>query len=171
MRGTIARVAASINDYIVIVLLSFKHVMTSFSADPVTFASNLAKIAEQSQHIVQEFAARNAHNAHFGGNQLHLSGAFAEWFARMMADPQKVLELQLGWWQETLGLWQATAQKFMGEAGPAAIEPEGKDRRFKDKAWQESIVFDFIKQFLSARRALDSTQLPEYRRHGPADQS
>ena len=46
-----------------------------------------------------------------------------------------------------------TAQKFMGENGAPVIEPEGKDKRFRDKAWQESIVFDFIKQsyLLTAR--------------------
>lgn len=121
--------------------------MTHPHADVNAFASNLAKIAEQAQLIVREFAARNANKVNFGtGDPLHLSGAFAEWFARMATDPQKVMELQLGWWQDTLNLWQLTAQKFLGENGDAVIEPESKDKRFKDKAWQESIVFDFIKQ-------------------------
>jgi polyhydroxyalkanoate synthase len=71
----------------------------------------------------------------------------------MMADPQKVMELQIGWWQDTVNLWQNMAQKFMGENGTPAFAPETKDKRFKDKAWEESIVFDFIKQsyLLTAR--------------------
>jgi polyhydroxyalkanoate synthase len=128
--------------------------MTGSHTDVATFTANLAKIAEQSQLIVQEFAARNAGRASFGtADPLHLSGAFAEWFARMMADPQKVMDLQLGWWQDTLNLWQAMAQRFLGENGAPVVEPDNKDRRFKDKAWQESIVFDFIKQsyLLTAR--------------------
>ena len=128
--------------------------MTQSQADVAAFAANMAKIAEQSQLIVQEFATRNAQGGVFGAaDSAHLSGIFAEWFARMMADPTKMMELQLDWWQETLNLWQSTAQKFMGENGTAAIEPDSKDRRFRDKAWQESIVFDFIKQsyLLTAR--------------------
>jgi len=121
--------------------------MTQSQPDVVTFAANLAKIAEQSQMIVQEFATRNTGGTNFGtGDPLHLSGVFAEWFARMMADPQKLLELQMGWWQDTLNLWQHTTQKFLGENGGPGIEPDIRDKRFKDKAWQESIVFDFIKQ-------------------------
>jgi polyhydroxyalkanoate synthase len=128
--------------------------MTSSQADVAAFAANLAKIAERSQLIVQEFAARNAGQAGMGAaDPLHLSGIFAEWFARMMAEPQKIMELQLGWWQDTFNLWQQTAQKFLGENSEATIEPESRDRRFRDKAWQESIVFDFIKQsyLLTAR--------------------
>ena len=79
--------------------------MTQSHTDVATFAANLAKIAEQSQLLVQEFAVRNAHRAGFGsGDTLHLSGAFAEWFARMATDPQKIMELQLGWWQDALHL-------------------------------------------------------------------
>ena len=130
-------------------------------ADAATFAANLTKIAEQSQRIVQEFATRNASAASFGtGDPLHLSGAFAEWFARMMSDPQKLIELQMGWWQDTLNLWQNTTQKFLGEDNQPVIEPDGKDRRFRDNAWQESIIFDFIKQsyLLAARWTQNSIQ-------------
>jgi len=135
--------------------------MTQSHSDVTAFAANLARIAEQSQRIVQEFVARNTSATSFGtGDPLHLGGAFAEWFARMMNDPQKLMELQMGWWQDTLSLWQQTAQKFMGEESAAVIEPDGKDRRFKDKAWQESIIFDFIKQsyLLTARWTQRSIQ-------------
>jgi len=145
LADTIAREPFLINDYIF---------MTQSHADVNAFTANLAKIAEQSQLIVGEFLARNAQGSKFGtGDPLHLSGIFAEWFARMMADPQKVMELQMGWWADTFNLWQQTTQKFLGENGTASIEPDSKDRRFKDKAWKESIVFDFIKQsyLLTAR--------------------
>jgi polyhydroxyalkanoate synthase len=128
--------------------------MTQIQADVATFAANLTKIAEQSQMIVQEFVTRNTQTGTFSARDpLHLSGVFAEWFARMMADPQKIMELQMGWWQDTFNLWQHTTQKFLGESDAPAIEPDTRDKRFKDKAWKESIVFDFIKQsyLLTAR--------------------
>jgi len=129
-------------------------------ATAATFAANLAKIAEQSQRIVQEFAARNVQASFGTGDPLHLGGALAEWFARMLSDPEKLVELQLGWWQDTLQLWQQTTQKFLGEQSSPVIEPDSRDKRFRDEAWQESIIFDFIKQsyLLAARWTQRSIQ-------------
>jgi polyhydroxyalkanoate synthase len=129
--------------------------MSQSQADAATFAANLAKIAEQSQRIIQEFMTRNAGQASFGtGDPMQMGGAFSEWFTHVMNDPQKLAELQMGWLQDTFSLWQMTAQKFLGETDNSpVIEPDSKDRRFKDKAWQENIVFDFIKQsYLLAAR-------------------
>lgn len=134
--------------------------MQQHTVDAVTFAANFAKIAEQSQRIVQEFVARNAGKGTYGtGDPLHLTGAFAEWFARAASDPQKLMEMQMGWWKDAMQLWQTTTQKFLGEGEvKPVIEPDSKDRRFKDKAWQESLIFDFIKQsyLLAARWAQQS---------------
>lgn len=136
--------------------------MTQPAVDAVTFARNFAVIAEQSQRIAQEFLARNAQGGTFGtGDPLHLGGAFAEYFARAASDPQKVMELQMGWWQDAMQLWQHTTQKFLGESEvKPVIEPDSKDRRFRDKAWQESLIFDYIKQsyLLAARWAQKSVQ-------------
>ena len=139
--------------------------MSQPTVDAVTFANNFARIAEQSQRIVQEFLARNAHNPAYGtADPLHLTGAFAEWFARAASDPQKIMEMQMNWWKDAMQLWHTTTQKFLGdsEAKPV-IEPDSKDRRFKDKAWQESLIFDYIKQsyLLAARWAQQSANSVE----------
>ncbi len=134
--------------------------MQQHTVDAVTFAANFAKIAEQSQRIVHEFVTRNAGKGTYGtGDPLHLTGAFAEWFARAASDPQKLMEMQMGWWKDAMQLWQTTTQKFLGEGEvKPVIEPDSRDRRFKDKAWQESLIFDFIKQsyLLAARWAQQS---------------
>jgi polyhydroxyalkanoate synthase len=125
-------------------------------ADAVAFAANFAKIAEQSQHLIKEFLSRNAPGASFGtGDPLHMGGAFAEWFARMLSEPQKMVELQIGWWSDTMQLWQQMTQQFLGEEHSPVIEPDARDKRFRDSAWQENIVFDYIKQsyLLAARWA------------------
>src|ERR1700677_4973208 len=88
-----------------------------------TFAANLSKIAEQSQRVVQEFMSRNAGRPSFGtGDPLHMGGAFAEWFARALSDPKKLMELQMDFWQDTMHLWQQTTQKFLGEQAMPVIE-------------------------------------------------
>jgi len=76
-----------------------------------------------------------------------------EWFAHMASDPVKLWEKQMGLWQDYLSLWQNTTERLLGEEKEPVIAPDSKDRRFKDRAWQENAVFDFIKQsyLLTAR--------------------
>jgi len=52
-----------------------------------------------------------------------------------------------------MALWQRTVQRLLGEAPPPVAAPEKGDRRFKDEAWNEDLIFDYIKQsyLLSAR--------------------
>jgi polyhydroxyalkanoate synthase len=125
--------------------------------DPVEFSRTLAKIAEKCQKIVADFAARQAVSGAAGktGNTdpLNLATAFLELTARMMADPARIVQAQIGLWQDYMNLWQSATRRFLGEKAEPVIEASQGDRRFKDTAWQESFVFDFIKQsyLLSAR--------------------
>ena len=63
------------------------------------------------------------------------------------------MQAQLGFWQDYLTLWQNTARRMMGEEVQPVIAEDPRDRRFKDEAWRENEVFDFIRQsyLLSAR--------------------
>jgi polyhydroxyalkanoate synthase len=78
--------------------------------------------------------------------------------SRMMTDPQKLMEAQVSLWQDYMNLWQTTARRMMGEPAEPVIQPGPGDRRFKDEAWQDNQVFDFIKQsYLLTARWLQST--------------
>ena len=52
-----------------------------------------------------------------------------------------------------MDLWQTTARRMMGEDTAPVTAPRADDRRFKDAAWEENQLFDFIKQsyLLTAR--------------------
>src|ERR1700761_651155 len=55
-------------------------------------------------------------------------------------------------------LWSTTPQRFLGGKSEPVAEPAPGDRRFKDAAWQESTLFDYIKQsYLLSARWLQST--------------
>ncbi|WP_186457579.1 PHA/PHB synthase family protein [Nitrospirillum amazonense] len=137
----------------------------------MTLAMN--RLAEQAQRLVADFVARQAQTpadgtaaadpmsiaAPFGAapfsslpanlsnlDPFNLGGAFMEMTARLMADPNRLFEAQLGLWQDYMALWQRTAQRLMGEEAEPVISPAKEDKRFKDKSWEESAVFDFIKQ-------------------------
>ncbi len=122
--------------------------------DPAEFAANMAKAAEKCQLIMQEFLARQAHDAGSSPiDPLNIGSAFAELFTRLMSDPLSLMEKQFGMWQDYMFLWQKTAQRLLGDEQEPVIAPDSRDRRFKDAAWQENAVFDFLKQsyLLSAK--------------------
>jgi polyhydroxyalkanoate synthase len=52
-----------------------------------------------------------------------------------------------------MDLWQSATRRMLGEDTAPAATPAADDRRFKDAAWQENQLFDFIKQsyLLTAR--------------------
>jgi polyhydroxyalkanoate synthase len=122
--------------------------------DPAELSKAMTNIAERSQRVVTEFLARQASDSSLGmADPLNIGNAFAEMTAKMMSDPAKMMGAQISLWQDYMSLWQNTARRMMGEETKPVVEPEKGDRRFKDDAWQDNEVFDFIKQsyLLSAR--------------------
>ncbi|SMF20611.1 polyhydroxyalkanoate synthase [Tistlia consotensis] len=123
--------------------------------DPVKMSKSMTEIAERSQKLVAEFLERQSESQASTArlDPLNIGGAFLEMTARMMADPAKLMQAQLNLWQDYLKLWQSTARRMMGEEAEPLVTPERSDRRFKDPAWDENQLFDFIKQsyLLSAR--------------------
>jgi polyhydroxyalkanoate synthase len=107
----------------------------------------LADIAERSSRIVRDFLERQARNGHDdSADPLDLGRAFFALTTRMMADPFKLAEAQIGLWQSYLDLWAASARRMMGQDTPPVAAPDPGDRRFRDPAWEQNQVFDFIKQ-------------------------
>jgi polyhydroxyalkanoate synthase len=75
-----------------------------------------------------------------------------------MTDPTKVVQAHMSLWQDYMNLWQSAASRVFGHDPGPVVEPERGDRRFKDAAWNENQVFDFIKQsYLLTARWLQST--------------
>jgi polyhydroxyalkanoate synthase len=129
--------------------------------DPIQLSRQMAEIAERSQRLVTEFLARQNFADAGKGNldPLGLGTAFFEMTTRMMADPAKLVQAQLSLWNDYMQLWQRTAQRFLGgEAAPPVVEPLAGDRRFKDAAWNENTLFDFVKQsYLLTARWMQNT--------------
>jgi polyhydroxyalkanoate synthase len=121
--------------------------------DPTMLSRNMADIASRSQRIVMEFLKRQGDGGVPGLDPMNIGSAFLEMTARMMANPAKLVQAQLGFWQDYMLLWQNTARRLMGETPDPVAAPAPGDRRFKHEDWHENEVFDFIKQsyLLSAR--------------------
>jgi polyhydroxyalkanoate synthase subunit PhaC len=74
-------------------------------------------------------------------------------YARMLADPFALATNSMNMWLDYARLWQSNWIKMLGqEVAPIAVTAES-DARFKDDAWMNNFVFDFIKRsYLIASR-------------------
>ncbi|HEX4172690.1 MAG TPA: class I poly(R)-hydroxyalkanoic acid synthase [Acetobacteraceae bacterium] len=124
--------------------------------DPAEVGRSMADIAERSQRIVSEWLNRQANEEH-APDPLNIASAFMEMTTRLIANPARLVAAGLGFWQDYMTLWQNTARRMMGEQTEAVIDTPSTDRRFKDDAWRENEIFDFIRQsyLLSARYVQD----------------
>ena len=130
--------------------------------DPAVWSRNMAEIAARSQRLVSEFLTRQGADGTDGSlgmsDPLNVGSAFIEMTRRMMANPAPVIEAQFTLWQDYMRLWQRAAERFLGGNPAPVVQPSPSDHRFKDVAWQESALFDFIKQsYLLTARWMQST--------------
>lgn len=115
--------------------------------DPALF-DKWSGLAERSQKIMAEFMAH--HFADPSAFQLidhdELTQAFAAFNQKLLEHPERLIETQIGFMQQSFDLWQSTVNRMLGQPAAPVIAPEPGDRRFKDKAWSDEIVFDYLKQ-------------------------
>jgi polyhydroxyalkanoate synthase len=126
--------------------------------DPAELSRRFAEIAEQSQRLVTDFLSRQNSEGGLGmASPTAIGAAFFEMTSRLMSDPSKLVEAQMSFWNDYLTLWQRTTQRMLGGDAEPVIEAASEDRRFRDKAWSDNAVFDFIKQsYLLTARSLQS---------------
>ncbi|HWL70827.1 MAG TPA: class I poly(R)-hydroxyalkanoic acid synthase [Geminicoccus sp.] len=118
------------------------------AADEPDTAAVLSEIAGRSQKLMHDFMERQQllEPAPPGMDPLGLGSAMVELGARLWSSPAEVMSAQFSLWQDYLRLWNSTTSRLLGGEPEAVVVPERGDRRFKDAAWEENPVFDFIKQ-------------------------
>ncbi|MEJ0010545.1 MAG: class I poly(R)-hydroxyalkanoic acid synthase [Alphaproteobacteria bacterium] len=116
--------------------------------DAQLVAENLAKAGDLWQRILQELTAHTLSHAPSMGSTdpMALAESMLHVMRHMNVDPVRVAQMQLGLVQDHFKLWQAMTGKLLGKADAPFIEAAPKDRRFRDAAWQESPLFDYLKQ-------------------------
>ena len=121
--------------------------------DPAELAELWANIGEKSQEIVKSFLARQDTLNTGPIDPLNVGNAFFELTQQMLNNPAKMVEAQISLWQDYMELWRATTLSALGEESQPVVTPEQGDNRFKNEAWNDDGLFDFIKQsyLLTAR--------------------
>lgn len=75
-----------------------------------------------------------------------VGSAFLGMGAQRAAHPSQFFEMQMGFWQNYITLWQYSTQRLMGGmCAPVVAEAEG-DKRFQDSYRRDNEIFDFIRQ-------------------------
>jgi polyhydroxyalkanoate synthase len=123
------------------------------------FTNSMVEIAERSQRLVNDWLSRHGNEIQAPDvDPLNVGEAFLEMTRHMMANPQKMMESGLSLWQGYMELWQSAALRMMGAEAEPVAEPSRDDRRFRDEAWSDNQVFDYIKQsYLLTAKWLEST--------------
>ena len=115
-------------------------------------------IATRSQKLLQDFSQRYQADGQQPTDPLHLTQTFMDFTAKMLADPNRLVQAQVELWQQYMKLWQVTAQRMMGQTVEPVAEPARGDKRFNDPAWKDEVVFDYLKQsYLLTARWLQGT--------------
>lgn len=127
--------------------------------DPLAISHAMMNVYQKAQPVLEETLHRMRGEL---GTQpfdpMNMSPLYLEFMEKIMANPEKFLELQQGFWHDWIQLWQESGKKFLGESSKSIIEPEKGDRRFKAAEWQENSLFDFIKQsYLLTCQWMDKT--------------
>lgn len=119
---------------------------TSYS--PEKLSQNFGKIATLYQSVLQKLLTKNS-SVELSPSTIdpfNISGAFTEIAAKLWSDPEKLLKHQLDYTTNYLELLNNVTARFMGENLPPLYKTGLKDNRFHDTAWDDSSLFNFIKQ-------------------------
>lgn len=89
---------------------------------------------------------------------LNLMAPFAEAGLKLMRQPGVIARAQLQFLRESTRLGLRQGLRLLGESPDPVVTPPDGDRRFRDPAWREQPLFDFIKQsHLLAAEAVQQT--------------
>jgi poly[(R)-3-hydroxyalkanoate] polymerase subunit PhaC len=117
--------------------------------DVELFSHNLAQVIEQGGKALAAYLKPREEGRVKGDFGLELSevvGTLSHVADYWLADPQRALELQAKLGTAYLELWAQAAKRLAGEPASPVVEPNPKDKRFKDPEWSSNQFFDFLKE-------------------------
>ncbi|MFA9438898.1 PHA/PHB synthase family protein [Uliginosibacterium sp. sgz301328] len=132
---------------------------TATMPDPQEIAQTYADVARRSSKLLTEHVQRQMQKGiKTCDDELGLAQAFMDMTSKLLANPMRLAQAQWSLAWDYFSLWQNSMQRFMGLAPAPIATPAKDDKRFRDDAWQDHFLFDFIKQsYLIAARHVHDT--------------
>ncbi len=119
--------------------------------DPIALGKAILEAYENAQPVFEEYMEKYSSPdaaeelASFNFDPMNIRETYLDFLDKVSQNPEKYFEIQTEFMQDWMNLWQNSVNKFMGEESQAPISDIKADRRFKSPEWQESALFDFIK--------------------------
>ena len=115
--------------------------------DYEALSRSLTEITAKSQELVQDFLQQEQSAHHVAmEDAAQMAQLFQQLTARVMADPARMMQMQMSFWQDYMSLMQNVALRFWGLESEPVAQPARGDRRFQHQHWEDHPFFDFIKQ-------------------------
>ncbi len=115
--------------------------------DPKDVAETYAEVAQRASKLITEHLQRQMEKgAAPPADELGIAQAFMDMMAKMLANPYKMAQAQMGLVWDYFSLWQHSMMRFSGMQPQPIAKPTRDDKRFKDQQWEDHFLFDFIKQ-------------------------
>jgi polyhydroxyalkanoate synthase len=123
--------------------------------NPIELAQLYGDIARKSGEMMTRFMQRPGNGTRSAADEMGVGQAFLSAWMKLLANPVKLAEAQMRFWQDYANLWQSSMRRLFWQPAQPAIEPAKGDRRFRHEDWQQLFPFDYIKQsYLIAARHL-----------------
>ena len=117
-----------------------------FGFDMTELSGILADVNEKSQKLVKTFVEKQHQSSGIDqAGAAAVGKSFQELTAKLMADPSKLFDSQMNYWQNYWGLLQKSSLQLLGVV-PAEEQEERPDKRFRHEAWSTNPMFNFIKE-------------------------
>ncbi|MDO9273746.1 MAG: class I poly(R)-hydroxyalkanoic acid synthase [Rugosibacter sp.] len=127
--------------------------------DSQSLAKTYAEVALRATKLITEHMQRQIQKGIIPpADDLGVLQAFTNMFSKVLANPHKLAQAQMKLAWDYFSLWQHAMLRAMGtDTAPLSPSPKG-DNRFKDAQWEDSFLFDFIKQsyLVTARHIYDA---------------
>jgi polyhydroxyalkanoate synthase len=115
--------------------------------DPAETVARLEALGRRYRRALEILLERQAEGADL---QIPDPGVVAATMRRvgeaLLADPAGLVEANLHYFEQMAEIGRRQLQRLAGDPVEPLVVPERSDRRFKDEAWSDDIVFDFLKQ-------------------------
>lgn len=115
--------------------------------DAAALAETLTEVAQRSGELFSEFLQQQQNNASTpsmpGFDPEAATAAFEKFSQTLKQDPMQMLNAQINLWSDWVQMSQSAMMQHLH--GQDDNLPKA-DRRFKDPAWSQNPVFDYIKQ-------------------------
>jgi len=119
------------------------------------------RLAGKAQQIMSEFWVRQMQSGtSLSADPMGLAQTWTSLAQSMMADPQKLVELQSRYWQDTIKVWQNFFHPPGSDKPQPVVHARPGDKRFSAKDWHENQIFDFVRQsyLLTAKYLMEAVQ-------------